>query len=70
MILLDEPLNYIDPARRLILLNFLKSEQCPKIPIIITAHFTDNVAIEDADFFEFVGEAPFSNLKRIINNGV
>lgn len=70
MILLDEPLNYIDPVRRLTLLNFLKSEQCPKIPIIFTTHFTDNVSIDEAEFFEFEGEAPFSSLKKIANNGI
>ncbi len=70
MFLLDEPMNYIDPKKRLLLLNFLKSEQCPQVPIIMTAHFTDNVAIDDAEFFEFDGEPPFSNLRKIKNNGV
>ncbi len=70
MLLLDEPLNYIDPSKRLTLLNFLKSEQCPKVPIIFTTHFTDNVGIEDAEFFEFKGEMPFSNLNKAETNSI
>lgn len=63
-LLLDEPFNFLDRARRARFLSFMADPQkCPK-KIIMSSHYAEGIVMEDSESFEFEGEAPYSALRR------
>ena len=64
LLLLDEPHNFLDRARRRLFVDFLNDpEKCPG-PVVLTSHFDDEARVADAAIYEFVGNPPYARLER------
>lgn len=64
LLLLDEPFNFLDAAKRRFFLDYINGRisGLPKSRIVLTSHYIEDVAIADADTFEFSGEMPYRTL--------
>lgn len=64
LLLLDEPFNFLDSEKRRFFLNYLngRSGHLLASRVVLTSHYVEDVAIEDADSFEFNGEMPHRTL--------
>jgi ABC-type nitrate/sulfonate/bicarbonate transport system ATPase subunit len=64
LLLLDEPLNFLDRNRRIALLAFMADRALCPSQILMTSHYEDGKAIPEAEVFEFEGDPPFRRLER------
>ena len=64
LLLLDEPFNFLDSHKRRFFLNYLNGSSglLSSSRVVLTSHYVEDVAIEDADSFEFSGEMPYGSL--------
>ena len=62
LLLLDEPLNYLDKGRRALVLKFLNNDLGSAMRVVLTTHLTDELTLKNADQFEFAGDPPHSRL--------
>jgi NitT/TauT family transport system ATP-binding protein len=62
LLLLDEPFNFLDAAKRALFLDWINEGRECSSRIVLTSHYVEDVAITDADFFEFNGETPYGSL--------
>jgi ABC-type multidrug transport system ATPase subunit len=64
LILLDEPLNYLDRMRRDSVIAYLSTGLPPSTTVILSTHLTDELALPNATHYEFGGDLPHSMLVR------
>lgn len=64
LLLLDEPLNFLDRARRATFLAHMGDPNLCPSRVIMTSHYEEGRATPGADTFEFEGDPPYSRLVR------
>lgn len=62
LLLLDEPLNFLDRARRAVFLAHMADRQLCTSRIVMTSHYEEGPGTLTAKTFEFSGDPPFSKL--------
>jgi ATPase subunit of ABC transporter with duplicated ATPase domains len=62
LLLLDEPLNFLDRSRRAFFLSYMADPELCASQIILTSHYSEEQAIPDWKTFEFAGDPPYSHL--------
>lgn len=62
LLLLDEPFNFLDASKRALFLEWINTNCASSGRIVLTSHYVEDVAIADADFFEFDGVTPYRSL--------
>jgi ABC-type nitrate/sulfonate/bicarbonate transport system ATPase subunit len=64
LLLLDEPLNFLDRSRRSAFLEYMADPKCCSSRIVMTSHYDEGAITPNADIFEFTGDPPYSELVR------
>jgi ABC-type nitrate/sulfonate/bicarbonate transport system ATPase subunit len=64
LLLLDEPLSFLDRDRRSALLAFLNKPGGCASQVVMTSHYEDAAAMPSAEVFEFGSDLPHSSLGR------
>jgi ABC-type nitrate/sulfonate/bicarbonate transport system ATPase subunit len=64
LLLLDEPLNFLDRARRATFLAHMSDPKICPSRVIMTSHYEEGDASWSADAFEFTGDPPYAKLVR------
>lgn len=64
LLLLDEPLNFLDRTRRSVFLTYMADPQLCRSQIIMTTHYEEGDATPNGDTFEFSGDPPYARLDR------
>lgn len=64
LLLLDEPLNFLDRERRAIFLAHISDPKLCPSRVIMTSHYEEGDSERTADAFEFMGDPPYENLVR------
>jgi ABC-type multidrug transport system ATPase subunit len=65
LLLLDEPLNFLDRQRRSVFLDYMRDEDACRSQIVMTSHYEDGLDFPDKPVFEFSGDAPFQRLTAV-----
>ncbi|MDB5470165.1 MAG: transporter [Caulobacter sp.] len=65
LLLLDEPLNYLDRVRRERFLAFMGNADLCSSQIVMTSHYEDGRALTGAEVYEFEGDPPYSQLSSV-----
>jgi len=63
LLLLDEPLNFLDRNRRAVFLEFMADEAVCGSHIVMTSHYEDGAALPGSCVVEFSGDPPFRELQ-------
>lgn len=64
LLCLDEPLNFLDPARRKSVVEFLTAPDLANTRIILSTHHGDDLTELDAETYHFDGNFPVKHLER------
>ncbi len=64
LLLLDEPLNFLDRPRRAAFLSHIGDPELCQSSVIMTSHYDEGDSNWAADAFEFIGDPPFRSLVR------
>jgi ABC-type nitrate/sulfonate/bicarbonate transport system ATPase subunit len=65
LLLLDEPLNFLDRDRRESFLAYMRDDRRCRSQILMTSHYEDSAVFGSGAAFEFTGEAPFRRLTEV-----
>jgi len=65
LLCLDEPLNFLDPIRRRLVLKHLASDDLSATQFVVATHHLEELEELDAERFAFDGQIPVKNLSRI-----
>ena len=65
LLLLDEPLNFLDRDRRQAFLDYMRDEARCRAGIVMTSHYEDSADFAGGATLEFAGDPPFRRLRHV-----